>query len=84
VEIKAFHSDGTGPYNIRADKGEVYLIYAALEAYKGNLKKDMETQYGGSEKYSTEDDMFLGAQIRNTAKLMFDFEDSDARTAINP
>jgi hypothetical protein len=53
---------------------ELLVIYSALEKYQESIKKDIETQYGGHENYSLEDDTFLGELLSQVSKLMIDFD----------
>jgi hypothetical protein len=89
MEIKAVGAMNVGRvgqeaklFQLGLNEEEILIFYAALEHYQAGLKRDMETGYGGSEKYSTEDDMFLGSQISKVSKMMYELtENEDTKRA---
>jgi len=56
---------------------DVLLFYSALEKYRADIKKDIETQYDANPNYGLEDDAFLGELLGQVSRLMLDFDAED-------
>lgn len=51
-------------------KDELQTIQYALEYYKGQLKRDLDTQYNGSETFSLDDEAFLYGQLAKVCYVL--------------
>lgn len=69
--------DPSQEYQMVVTKEQAITIYYALQRYQKKARKDLTSKYNNSERYSVEDDAFLGQLIGTISNMMFEMEQAN-------